>query len=210
MHQAYGYVMYESHFDEALHAKLSTTGMTDYALIYVNDSLVATIDRNMLVGSVPGTILLDIPKNALLHILVENMGRVNFGNKLNDNARGITKGIRINGKNVDRCAYLKMPLNTVPEFHSLPAYHANQPVFYAATFTLTHTADTYLDMHGFGKGVVFINGHNLGRYWEIGPQFSLYVPGVWLRKGANQIMIFDQLNHSQQHSISATAKPVNR
>ena len=208
--QASGYLVYEKSFPEGQQGKLSTKGITDYALIFVNDSLVATIDRNMPVAAVSKTVTLDIPKNGVLKILVENMGRVNFGKKLWDNGRGITKGVLINGKNVTGWIIDKVPMQEANLWAGVDEYKAQQPVFYSGTFTLTATADTYLDMHGFGKGVAFVNGHNLGRYWEIGPQFSLYVPGVWLKQGKNDIVIFDQLNHSQQHSISATSKPVNR
>jgi beta-galactosidase len=210
--QAFGYVMYTKNFKEEVHGKLSTKGITDYAQIFVGDSLYATIDRNSPVGSVPKFIHLDIPKNVWLRVLVENMGRVNFGKKLWDNKRGITAGFKINGKPIKDWSIVPLPFKNKPvcDMSSNIAYKANQPVFYSGFFDLSRTADTYLDMHGFGKGVVFVNGHNLGRYWEIGPQFSLYVPGVWLKQGANQIIIFDQLNHTQQHSISATAKPVNR
>jgi beta-galactosidase len=239
LHQAYGYVIYERVFSEAHHSSLSTAGITDYAQIYINDSLIATINRNMPASAIPKAIKLHIPQNAKLDILVENMGRINFGKKLWDNARGATKGILLDGKAVSDWLIYKMPMDKefalytpdMPDtadgiiirnihasyppsplanlhYHNF-SYHADEPLFYKGTFTLSRTADTYLNMRGFGKGVVFVNGHNLGRYWEIGPQYSLYVPGVWLRQGTNEIIIFDQLNHSLQHSISATAQPMN-
>jgi beta-galactosidase len=229
--QRSGYVLYEKIFRQAIRAKLSTRGITDYALIYINDSLVYTIDRNAPVRSLPNDITLDIPQNGLVRILAENMGRVNFGRKLWDNARGATQGIVINGKEqkdwITRSIQIDSMAKGIAQQGSNPTMDvhsdrgdtvicqqckrsAGSPIFYTGTFTLTRTADTYLDMHGFGKGVVFVNGHNLGRYWEIGPQYSLYVPGVWLKQGANEIVIFDQLNHSQQHYISATARPVDR
>lgn len=58
------------------------------------------------------------------------------------------------------------------------------------TFSLKKTGDTFIDMRGWGKGIVFVNGINLGRYWEIGPQQTLYLPGCWLRKGENRIVVF--------------------
>ena len=142
-----------------------------------------------------------------MKILVESMGRINFGRKLFTNQRGITKGIKIDGKAVyDWVTYdaITVPFPAVGD-----GYKPGQPVYFSGEFNLTHTADTYLNMKGFGKGVVFVNGHNIGRYWEIGPQYSLYVPGIWLHKGKNSIWIFDEINHSQRHSISATARPVN-
>ena len=210
MKHPYGYLLYEKTFADGRKSQLSTDGIMDYALIYINDSLIATIDRDAPVGSVTKKISLDIPKGGAVKILVENMGRVNFGKKLFENKRGATKGIIMDGKPVD--GWITTPLEITGR-HLMTArstYHPHQPITYSGTFQLTHTADTYLDMHGFGKGCVFVNGHNLGRFWEVGPQFSLYVPGVWLHEGANEIIIFDELNHSEQHYISATAKPVNR
>jgi beta-galactosidase len=64
--------------------------------------------------------------------------------------------------------------------------------FFKGAFTLTNTGDTYLDMSNFKKGMVWVNGHNLGRYWEIGPQKRLYCPAPWLKKGENEIVVFDQ------------------
>ena len=60
----------------------------------------------------------------------------------------------------------------------------------AARFTLSTTGDTFLDTRGWGKGTVVVNGHHLGRFWSIGPQQTLYVPGPWLRKGGNDIVVF--------------------
>jgi beta-galactosidase len=64
--------------------------------------------------------------------------------------------------------------------------------FFKGTFTLTNTGDTYLDMSNFRKGMVWVNGHNLGRYWEIGPQKRLYCPAPWLKKGENEMIVLDQ------------------
>jgi beta-galactosidase len=65
------------------------------------------------------------------------------------------------------------------------------PAFHRGTFTLATVADTYLDVRGLGKGFVWVNGHNLGRTWSVGPQESLYVPAPWLQKGVNQVVAFD-------------------
>jgi beta-galactosidase len=246
LYQGYGYILYEKTFTDSGRRKLSTSGITDYAQIYINDSLVYLIDRNVHTGSIPKTLSIDMPANGTMKMLVENMGRVNFGKKLWTSGKGAVNGIVINGKIDSDWTVVGLPMNgwkdqpqspknkangnewpvvksirdmtrlgyVVPDDTDsalqLDLYGAHQPVLYSGTFELSHTADTYLDMHGFGKGVVFVNGHNLGRYWEIGPQFSLYVPGVWLKKGKNEIVIFDQLNHKQMQTISATAKPMNR
>jgi beta-galactosidase len=126
-----------------------------------------------------------------------------------ENEKGTSKGIVIDGKIILGWTTDALPPKDPDVYSCGDEYVAHLPVYYSGTFKLTHTADTYINMKGFGKGVVFVNGHNIGRYWEIGPQYSLYVPGVWLNEGENEIVIFDQINHTQQHSISATAKPMN-
>jgi beta-galactosidase len=81
------------------------------------------------------------------------------------------------------------------------------PTFYRAHFTLATTGDSFLDISHLGKGVVFLNGYNLGRYWNVGPQATLYVPGPWLRKGANEIVVFDMLP-SANESVEGLDHPI--
>jgi len=75
-----------------------------------------------------------------------------------------------------------------------------------ASFART-TGDAFLDMRGWTKGAVWVNGHNLGRYWRIGPQQTLYVPGVWLKKGQNEIVVFEEVK-VESPSISGLAEPI--
>lgn len=74
-----------------------------------------------------------------------------------------------------------------------------KPALYKGVFNLKETGDTYLDMRTFGKGFVFLNGHHLGKYWQVGPQQTIYVPSVWLKKGQNEVVVFDELKsgHTQ-------------
>jgi beta-galactosidase GanA len=64
-------------------------------------------------------------------------------------------------------------------------------MFFRGTFRLDEPADTFIDMTGYRKGVVWVNGHNLGRYWDIGPQRRLYCPAPWLKAGENEVIVFD-------------------
>jgi beta-galactosidase len=65
------------------------------------------------------------------------------------------------------------------------------PCFYRATFNVEQVGDTFLDTSQLGKGEMWVNGHALGRFWNIGPQKTLYVPGPWLKKGMNEVVVFD-------------------
>ncbi|MNT50153.1 Beta-galactosidase precursor [compost metagenome] len=85
---------------------------------------------------------------------------------------------------------------------------AGQPTVYQGTFSLTKKGDTFLDMRDWGKGIVFINGINIGRYWSVGPQQTLYVPGCWLKEGTNEIVIFEQKNDKLQTSVKSIETPI--
>ena len=87
-------------------------------------------------------------------------------------------------------------------------WHEKQPAFYAFDVELKALKDTYIDLTHFGKGIVFVNGINLGRYWKVGPQQTLYLPGCYLNKGKNDIVIFEQLNDTKQSSLSGVTTPV--
>ena len=82
------------------------------------------------------------------------------------------------------------------------------PPFYRAHFTLTTTGDTFLDVRSFGKGALWINGHPIGRFWNIGPQQTLYVPGPWLREGTNEIVVFDLQPSAAQPHVAGLATPI--
>ncbi|HEY4380224.1 MAG TPA: beta-galactosidase family protein [Acidobacteriaceae bacterium] len=107
------------------------------------------------------------------------------------------------------------PVSPVPFSHlvaegSAPANTASSvrpPAYFRAHFTLASARDTFLDISHLGKGVVWINGHNLGRFWSTGPQQTLYVPGPWLRAGSNEIVVFDMLPTARE-SVSGLDHPI--
>ena len=79
---------------------------------------------------------------------------------------------------------------------------------YHGTFTIRSTGDTFLDMRGWSNGIVFVNGINLGRYWNVGPQQTLYLPGAWLRRGRNEIVVFDLEGRGKSAVISGLTTPI--
>jgi beta-galactosidase len=84
---------------------------------------------------------------------------------------------------------------------------SNAPAFWRGTFTLEKAGDTFLDLRGWGKGDLWVNGHCLGRYWNIGPTQTAYAPGCWLHAGKNEIVILDLLG-PQQPEIAGLEKPI--
>jgi beta-galactosidase len=163
---------------------------------------------------------IEVPFNATLQILVENMGRINYGSEIVHNTKGIISPVVINGQEITgNWEMYQLPMCQMPDFSTMGRSALNNgsaqakrlqgcPVIYEGTFTLDETGDTFINMENWGKGIVFVNGHNLGRYWYVGPQQTLYLPGVWLNKGENKIVIFEQLNDTMQSEISTVKVPV--
>lgn len=206
LNQGYGYVLYRKHFNQPISGTLDLKGLRDYALVYVNGKKVGELNRQANNFSMN----IDIPFNATLDILVENMGRINYGAEIVHNLKGIISPVTIDGNEItgDWKMY-KLPFDQTPDLSKQKqSYAAGNPVIYAGEFNLSAAGDTFLDMSQWGKGIVFVNGHNLGRYWKIGPQQTLYVPGCWLKKGKNSIQIFEQQNDIKQTSVSAIKTPV--
>jgi beta-galactosidase len=102
-----------------------------------------------------------------------------------------------------------LPFNDINAIKSIAASKpgSNIPVVKKGHFTIEQAADTYLDFSNWGKGVVWINGHNLGKYWEIGPQQTVYVPVEWLKKGKNEVVVFEMLK-PEQENLQGIEKPI--
>ncbi len=130
---------------------------------------------------------------AVYDFLVENMGRVNFGHLLEEQRKGITKALCVNTHRHFGFEIYNLPFDEkqLEKLDFSKGYKENVPAFYKLEFEVNDPADTFVDMTGFGKGCVFINGFNLGRFWEIGPQKSLYLPAPLLKKGTNTLIIFE-------------------
>jgi len=162
----------------------------DFAHVYLNGKFVGKLDRSK------NEMTLDLPtpeeENPTLDILVEAFGRINFGPRLIDR-KGITDFAAIGEYNLMGWEIYTLPMDEkfLKSLRFTPGESGGMPGFYRGTFVLETTGDTYLDLSEWKNGVVWINGRNLGRYWEIGPQRDLFVPGVWLKKGENTILIFD-------------------
>jgi beta-galactosidase len=219
LNQGYGFVMYRTTLKDTTGGLLKIKELRDFATVYIDGTRVAVLDRHFKQDSVQ---LSKLPANAILDILVENNGRINYGPFLTDNRQGITEKVTLAGTELTGWKMFQFPMNDLnlfkyhtnksTSFIADPKEHfftnfASSPVLYKGTFNLTKTADTYLDMSQFGKGFVFLNGHNLGKYWYVGPQQTLYVPKSWLKAGQNEIVVFDELKGGHTN-ISTLDKPI--
>ena len=136
------------------------------------------------------------------------MGRVNYGHKfLADTQRkGIRTGVCKDLHFLLNWKHYPLPLDNPEKIDFSKGWTQGQPAFYAYDFTVQEPKDTYLDLSEFGKGVAFVNGQNLGRFWNVGPTLSLYIPHSFLKEGANRIIIFETEGQYKEE-IYLTRKP---
>ena len=190
--QNYGYILYRTslHTETGLE-KIRLWGANDRANILLDGQEVLTLyDRELLEER-----KLDLParRGAKLDILVENMGRVNFGPYMERQRKGIDQCVQINGHMHNHWEQYTLPLDDISkvDFSAGSPDTAHVPAFYRFVFTVDEPGDTFLDFEGWGKGAAFVNGFNIGRFWEIGPQKRLYIPAPLLKCGENEIILFE-------------------
>lgn len=202
--QGWGSILYRTTLPEINgQSKLHIAGGHDYLQIFVDGKYIGVLDRR---NGDKDIVLPSCKKGAQLDILVEAMGRINFGRAIKD-FKGIEGNVELT-IDIDGNAYtasLKnwknylLPdtydFNKSQNFKPLTSVKDNKgqriPGFYRATFNVSKVGDTFINFETWGKGLVYVNGHGVGRIWEIGPQQTLYVPGCWLKKGQNEVIVFD-------------------
>jgi beta-galactosidase len=204
LNQAYGYVVYRTKINNATSGMLAVKELRDYAVVFVNGKKQGVLNRMLKQDRLQ--IELSSGENTI-DIVVENMGRVNFGPNLLKNNKGITEKVTLNGKELQGWEMYSLPMKDVSNMKYNNKPIDETPVLKKASFTLMEVGDTYFDMRKFGKGCIWINGHNLGRYWEVGPQQTVYVPAEWLKKGANEIVVFELIKPGV-NEIESLNKPV--
>jgi beta-galactosidase len=144
---------------------------------------------------------------------VEAMGRINFGKNLIDR-KGITDSVTFNGTTLTNWKVYNLPMDRKFIYNLRSTGRTvNKPgIFYKGNFMITRAAgvvpgDTYVDLSNYTKGLVWVNGRNLGRYWNIGPQTRLFCPASWLREGLNEIIVFDL--HQLEGKVVSGKKTMN-
>lgn len=193
--QGWGSILYRTKMPAVKgETRLVIDEVCDWAQVYIDGELVGRLDRRRSENSIK---LTNVRKGAQLDILVEAMGRVNFGEAIHDR-KGITKSVQlITDKRITTLKnweVFNLPVNyefaadkkfeKISEAQDVPAY-------YRGTFNVSRVGDTFIDLSNWGKGLVWINGKAIGRFWEIGPQQTLFMPGAWLKEGENEIIILD-------------------
>ena len=200
--ESYGYILYRTKIERALAGELQIHELRSYARIYINEKLAGTLDRRLKQDRVQ----IEAGAGSTLDILVEGTGRINFTTELRSERQGIGGSVTLSGQELTGWEVYPLPLEDFSKLAFVKAI-ADGPSFYRGEFTLSDTGDTFLDTRGWGKGAVWINGHALGRFWNVGPQQTLYVAAPWLHKGNNEIVVFTQ-DRPKSRSIRGLRAPV--
>jgi beta-galactosidase len=175
----FGFVLYET---TTAGGGLDLVVVHDRAHIFVNKQLIAIQLRGE-------EHKVDIPAGRL-QILVENLGRINYGFEMYDE-KGLVRGVKLDGAFLQNWTMKAIPLTNLANLTFSRVLPRSTPAFYRCAFQVQNVGDTFLLAGGFKKGVAFVNGFNVGRYWAVGPQQTLYVPAGLLHEGANELVLFE-------------------
>ena len=204
MGQVEGWVFYRHTVTTATKGLLEVIGLRDYGIVFVNGTRVATLNRR----DKKFTVEISVPAGGRLEILVENMGRINYGGDMVNNRKGIISPVKLGGAELSGWETYQLPFDKVPSARGTKtAPTAGVPLVLRGSFTLERTGDTFLDMRAWQKGIVFVNGINLGRYWQVGPQQTLYLPGAWLKRGRNEIVVFET-GTAATRTVAGLTRPI--
>ncbi|EXY82926.1 beta-galactosidase [Bacteroides fragilis] len=209
--QGWGTILYRTTLQEPVEngTTMKITEVHDWAQVFADGKLLARLDRRR------GEFALQLPvlkKGTRIDILVEAMGRVNFDESIHDR-KGITEKVElVRGK---QSAKLKnwtvysfpVDYSFVQDKRYKNGTAQTMPAYYRTTFRLDKVGDTFLDMSTWGKGMIWVNGLAIGRFWEIGPQQTLFMPGCWLKEGENEVIVLD-LKGPEKASIRGLKKPI--
>lgn len=188
--QGYGFILYRAEVRgprETQNVRIQEP--RDRAYIYKNDELLGVQYRNDREPAVST----DIPaEGATLSVLVENMGRVNYGAYLRD-PKGVTEGIGFGWNFIYHWQTYPLPLDDLSavDFIEQKPVFDSTPLLLRAEIDIDECCDTFVKLPGFKKGMIFINGRALSRYWEVGPQRSAYLPAPFLKKGKNELIVLE-------------------
>ena len=233
MDMGWGTMMYSTRLPEITSQSVLTGEFHDFAQVFIDKKYIGKIDR---VKNEKSLTIPAVKKGAELIIIVEGMGRINFGRAIKD-FKGIVGNVTLTSEtdNIEMTLTPKQWQNVaIPDDYetavkaldmvkgindqvaagkvkgSVPALALTQgyeeskkqsdilkPGYHRGYFNLKKVGDTFLNFETWGKGQVYVNGHAMGRIWSIGPQQTLYVPGCWLKKGRNEIIVLDVVGPKQ-------------
>ena len=211
MDMGWGMILYTTTLPEIPVQSVLTAEIHDFGQVFINGDYIGKIDR---VKNEKSITLPPVKKGQKLNILVEGMGRINFGRAIKD-YKGIIGDVTLTADVDNNEVTWKPQLWThlaiddsyetaVKSLKLVQNTNINKPTekskrgYYRGYFNLSKVGDTFLNFETWGKGQVWVNGHAMGRIWSIGPQQTLYVPGCWLKKGRNEVIVLDVVGPSER------------
>ena len=220
MNFGWGSMMYVTELPDIPVQSVMKLEAHDYAQVFINGKFIGKIDR---VKHETSLILPPVQRNDDLMILVEGMGRINFGRAIKD-FKGLVSDVVITAE-IDNIETTWTPRQwdqlriqddyaTAVRAFQQPDYTKGKEFmpegvgYYRGYFNLKKVGDTFLNLENWGKGQVYVNGHAIGRHWYIGPQQTLYVPGCWLKKGQNEVIVLDVMGPRGEKTIEGLQKPI--
>ncbi len=204
--QNYGFILYRGQLNGPLaESPLVIRQLHDRGYVFLDGEFQGILTRNepdmkiLLTSSNP---------SPQLDILVENQGRVNYGDSLWD-PKGIVGNVLLDSQAQFHWLHYPLPMETLDNLNWEQAMTASScPVFYRGSLNVSRKTDTFLQLEGWTKGNVFINGINLGRYWNIGPQQTLYLPAPFLKEGDNEVIILELEKPADSLAINSIVHPM--
>lgn len=212
--QAHGAVLYRTTIPAGSAAVFRADAVHDIGHLFLDGVRAASFDRRH------RTFSAEIPardKPVVLEVLVEAMGRVNFGVETHDR-KGLRGPVSLGDKELTDWEMFSLPLDSAhlarlrfEPASAAPAadapFTSQRPGFHRFKVGIDKQGDTFLDMRPWGKGMVWVNGHHLGHYWNIGPQQTMFVPGAWLKAGRNEFIVLDYLG-DKDAELAGLEKPI--
>jgi beta-galactosidase len=185
--QSYGYIAYRTTVQGPRSGALQFGDVRDYAVVFVGATRCGDLDRRR----AQRELHVEVPAGEhTLTVLVENGGRINYGKLLTGERKGLFAPVTLDGHELTGWDIFTLPMDDLGALRFSSAA-SDASAFYRGSFELAEAGDTFLDTRMLGKGALWINGHHAGRFWNIGPQYTLYVPAEWMRRGRNDVVAFD-------------------
>ncbi len=202
--QSYGFILYETQIAGPIkESPLIIKELHDRAHIFVDDKLIGILEREFPEKTLS---LIIPPEGIVLKILVENMGRVNYGGSLIDR-KGITECVILGQQILYNWKIYSLPFDDLSCLDFGSSTSSDVPAFFRGEFQLNDPQDSFFFPHGWSKGVCWINNFNIGRYWKRGPQQTLYVPKPIFKKGLNEIIILELDKMNPNRLVGFCDKP---
>ena len=211
--QGSGFILYRTEIEGPVDAPLDLAAVKDRVIVLLDGQRIGIGGRS--VGKEPVPVKAG-PGKHRLDLLVENMGRINYGQVMNAERKGLEGAVKLGEQELADFEHVSLPLEQplAGNYRKSEDAGGNESpsalIFRRSKFKTPEPRDTWLDLRGFGRGVVWLNGINLGRYWSIGPQQTIYVPAVWLKAGdeVNELVVLELESDDCPEAIPTLKAPV--